>query len=86
MLHGLYRVVRFNDKLAGEEFEEPDDSQNLRRAEFPLFCFIILLELFLKILKAIIKIYLFGVQFFSLQASICLALLRSFNLINIFVQ
>jgi len=36
VLHGLYRVVRFNDKLAGEEFEEPDDNQDLRIAEFSL--------------------------------------------------
>jgi hypothetical protein len=37
VLHGLYRVVMFNDRLTGEEFEEPDDNQDLRRAEFPLF-------------------------------------------------
>jgi hypothetical protein len=35
VLHGLYRVVRFNDKLAEEKFEEPDDN-HLRIAEFPL--------------------------------------------------
>jgi hypothetical protein len=30
VLHGLYRVVMFNDRLTGEEFEDPPHESNIK--------------------------------------------------------